>query len=168
MGPDNPRSNEKVTDVRIGFEQHRRGKKHVVDPDDPLLVQLDVVEERRASVEREVQRVMQIVVQIGARADDEIDQASLYQLDGAAAETRRGSARRQPSDRSWCRARGQHFLSENLACLREPAGVERLKAAVDELANFRAAARPIITNRFSGKVVLRLAVARRPGRSVGH
>ena len=41
-------------------------------------------------MQREVQRVVQVVVQVGAGADDEVDQAALHQLDDAAAEAGRG------------------------------------------------------------------------------
>jgi hypothetical protein len=50
-----------------------RGKQHVVDADDAFFVQLDVVHEGRAAVQREVQRVVQVVIEVGAGADDEVD-----------------------------------------------------------------------------------------------
>ena len=63
------RADEEVADVGVGLEQHRRREQHVVDPDDALLVELHVVEERRAAVEREVQRVVEVVVEVRAGAD---------------------------------------------------------------------------------------------------
>ena len=50
-----------------------------------VLVQLDVVNKRRAAVQGEVQRVVQIVVQVRAGTDHEIDQPALHQLHDAAA-----------------------------------------------------------------------------------
>ena len=80
------RADQEVADVRVGLEQHGGREQHVVDADDALLVQLDIVEERRAAVQREVQRVVQIVIEVGAGADDEVDEAAIHQLDHAAAE----------------------------------------------------------------------------------
>ena len=66
--------------------------------------------------------------------------------------------------------KGQGFVfpvGEDMAGLGQAACIEGLEAAVDELADLGAPARPIICDRFSSKVV-RGAMARRPGRSVGH
>jgi hypothetical protein len=46
------RADQEVADVGVGLEQDGRREQDVVDPDDALLVELDVVEERRAAVER--------------------------------------------------------------------------------------------------------------------
>ena len=78
-GPDMLRPHEEIADVGVGLEQHRRRKQHVVDADDALLVQLDVVEERRAAVEREVQRVVEVVIEVRAGADDEVDEPAVHQ-----------------------------------------------------------------------------------------
>ena len=43
------------------------GEQHVVDADDAFLVELDVVEERRAATQREVQRVVEVVIEIRTR-----------------------------------------------------------------------------------------------------
>ena len=138
--PVEPRADEEVADVGVGFEQHRRRKQHVVDPDDALLVQLDVVEERRAAVQREVQRVVQVVIEVRAGADDEVDQAALHHLDDAAAEAgRRQRAGDRQADRRVVLGR-QHLVGEDLARLRQPAGVERLEPVVDQLADLGAAA----------------------------
>ena len=83
--PVQPRADEEVADVGVGLEQDGRRKEDVVDPDDAVLVQLHVVDERRAAVQREVQRVVQVVIEVGAGADDEVDQAALHHLDDAAA-----------------------------------------------------------------------------------
>ena len=131
------RADEEVADVGVGLEQHRRRKQHVVDADDALLVQLDVVEERRAAVQREVQRVVQVVIEVRAGADDEVDQPAVHQLDDAAAEAgRRQRAGDGQADRRVV-VRGEHLVGEDVAGLRQPAGVERLEAVVDRAAGSR-------------------------------
>ena len=62
-----------------------RRKQHVVDADHALLVEHAIVEKRRAAMQREVQRVVQVVIEVRAGADDEVDQPALHQLDDAAA-----------------------------------------------------------------------------------
>ena len=169
-GRDRPgelRADQEVADVGVGLEQHRRREQDVVDADDALLVQLDVVEERRAAVEREVQRVVEVVIEIGAGADDEVDEAAVHQLDDAAAEAgRRERAGDGQADGGVVLGR-QHLVGEDVAGLRQASGVEGLEAAVDELADLGAAARPVVFDGFSREVLWR-PVARRPGRSVGH
>ena len=147
------RPHQEVADVGVGLEQHRRGKQHVVDPDDAVLVQLDVVDERRAAVQREVQRVVQIVIEIGAGADDEVDEPALHQLDDAAAKSgrRQRAGDRQPDRRVVLGQ--QHLVGEDAAGLAEPGGVERLKALVDELPDVGAAARPVVPDGLAGQVV---------------
>ena len=124
-------ADDEVADVGVGLEQHGRGKQDVVDPDHAVLVQLDVVRERRAAAQREVQRVVQIVVQIRAGRDDEVDEPAVHHLDDAAAEPgrRHRAGHRQP-DRRVVLGR-EHLLGEDLARLGEPPGVERLKPFVD-------------------------------------
>ena len=80
-----PAADEELADVRVGLEQHGGGKQHVVDADDAVLVQLDVVEERRPAVEGEVQGVVQVVVEIRTGADHEVDETAVEQLDDAPA-----------------------------------------------------------------------------------
>src|SRR5262245_23591760 len=111
---------------------------------------------------------MEVVVEIRPGADNEIDEAAFHQLDRTAAKT--GRCQRAGNRETNCRVvlGRQHLSGEDVAGLRKAPGVEGLKAIVDELLDFCASARPIVANGFSGKVVLRLAVARRPGRSVGH
>ena len=92
---------------------------------------------------------------------------ALHQLDRAAAEA---GGRQRAGDRQadgGVVLRRQHLVGVDVAGLREPAGIERLEPAVDQLPDFGAAARPVILDGFSGEVV-GFAVARRPGRSVGH
>ena len=95
----------------------RRREQHVVDPDDALLVQLHIVQERRAAVQREIQRVVQVVIQVRAGADDEIDEAALHQLDDASAETGGGQgAGHGQADRRVVLGR-QHLVGKDVAGL---------------------------------------------------
>ena len=127
------------------------GKQHVVDADDAFLVQLDVVEERRAAVQREVQRVVQVVIEVRAGGDDEVDQPALHHLDDAAAEAgrRQRAGDRQPDRRVVLRR--QHLVGEDLARLAEPRGVERLESLVDQLPDLGAAVRPVVADRLAGE-----------------
>ena len=112
----------------VGFEQHRRREQHVVDPDDALLVELHVVEERRAAVQREVQRVVEVVIEVRAGADDKVDQTAVDHLDHASAEAgRRQRAGDRQADGGVVLGR-QHLVGEDVAGLGEPARVERLEA----------------------------------------
>src|SRR5262245_20134859 len=80
------RSDEKIANVRVGLEKHRGGKQDVINANDALFVQRHVVYERGATMQGEIQRVVQVVVQIRARADDEINQTAIHHLDHAAAD----------------------------------------------------------------------------------
>ena len=115
---------------RVGVEQHLRRKEHVVDADHALLVQHAIVEKRRAAVEREVQRVVEIVIEIRAGADDEVHQPALHQLDDAAAKAcgRQRAGDRQADGRVV--RRRQHLVGEDAARLAEPGGVEGLEPLV--------------------------------------
>ena len=162
-----PGADQEVADVGVGLEQHRRREQHVVDPDDPLLVELDVVEERRAAVEREVQRVVQVVIEIGAGADDEVDQPAVDQLDDAAAEAGRGQRAGDGQADGRVVLGRQHLVGEDVAGLGEAAGVERLEAVVDEVPDLGAAAGPVVSDWLARQIVAG-ALARRTGRSMGH
>ena len=146
-------AHEEVTDVRIRLEQHRRWKQHVVDANDAVFVQLDVVNEGRTSVQREVQRVVQIVIEVGAGADDEIDETALHQLDHAAAQTsrRERASHRQPDGRVVFGE--QHLLAEDATGFTEPRRVERLEALVDEVPDVGAAARPVVPDGLAAQMV---------------
>ena len=147
------RAHEEVANVRVGLEQHRRRKQHVVDADDAVFVQLDVVDEGRSSVQREVQRVVQIVIEVGAGADDEVDEPALHQLDHAAAKTgrRQRAGNRQRDGRVVLGQ--QHLVGEDAAGLTEPRGVEGLKAFVDEVPDVGAAAGPVVPDGLAAQVV---------------
>src|SRR5204862_5899180 len=81
------RSHEEIADVGVGLEQDGRREQDVVNPDDSLLVELHVVEERGPAMELEIEGVVEVVIEIRAGADHEVDEAALHQLDDAAAET---------------------------------------------------------------------------------
>src|SRR5215467_9463044 len=70
-----PRSNDEVADVSVGFQEDRGRKEHVVNANHALFVQVAIVDERRSAMQREVQRVVQIMVEVGARRDEEVDEA---------------------------------------------------------------------------------------------
>ena len=145
------RSDDEIADVRVGFEQHRRGEEHVVDPDDAVLVQLAIVDKGRSAPQREVQRVMKIVIEVGSGRDDEIDEPAIHQLDDAPSEAGRGhGAGDGEADRGVVFGR-QHLVGKDCACLRQPAGVEGLEPVIYQQAKVGAAARPVITNRLAGE-----------------
>ena len=84
-------------------------------------------------MEREVERVVQVVVEVRAGADDEVDEPAVEELDDAAAESgRRQGAGNGESDGRVV-GRSQHLLGEDVARLGQPAGVEGLKPAVDQV-----------------------------------
>ena len=118
-------------------------------------------------MEREVQRVVQVVVEVGAGADHEVDQAAVHQLDDAAAETGRGQRAGDRQADGGVVLRRQHLVGEDVAGLRQPAGVEGLEAAVDELADLGAAAWPVVLDWLAFKVIFG-GVARCSGRAMGH
>ena len=132
-----------------------RGKEHVVDADDPLLVQRDVIDERGAAMEREVQRMVQVVIQVRARADDEIHQAAVHHLDHAAADAgrRHGARDGQADGRVFVGI--EHLLRKDAARFGQTGGVERLKSLVNQVTDFLAAFRTIKTDWLAGKCALR-------------
>ena len=162
-----PGADQKIADVGVGFEQHAGRKQHVVDADDPLFVELDVVEKWGAAVEREVQRVVQVVVEVRAGADDEVDEPAVEELDDAAAEPRGGQGAGDGQSDRGVVGRIEHLVGEDVAGLGQAAGIEGLKPAVDQLPDVGAAARPVVLDGFSRQVVGGF-VARGPRRSVGH
>ena len=123
---------QEVADEAVGVEQHLRREQHVVDADDAFLVEHPVVHERRAAAQREVQGVVEVVIEIGAGADDEVDQPALHHRDDAAAEP---GGRERPGNRQ--RDGGvvillQHLVGEDAARFAQTRGVERLEPLVDQ------------------------------------
>ena len=64
---------------------------------------------------------------------------------------RQGAGDREPDGRVV--GRSEHLLGEDVAGLGQPAGVEGLEPAVDQVPDVGAAARPVVLDRFSRKVV---------------
>jgi hypothetical protein len=104
-------------------------------------------------VQREVQRVVEVVVEVRAGADDEVDEPALHQLDHRAAEARRGQrAGHREGDRGVVIGR-QHLVAEDAAGLAQPGGVEGLEAFIDERPHVGAAARAVVADRTARQVV---------------
>ena len=153
-GPVEAGPHQEITHVRVGLEQNRGRKQHVVDADDALVVELDVVQERRAAMEREVQRVVEVVIEVRARADDKVHEPTVHQLHDAPAQARRRecAGHRQP-DRGVV-LRQQHLVREDAARLANPGGVEGLKTFLYEMTDLGAALRPVVADGLAGQVLL--------------
>ena len=147
-----PPANEEVAQVGVGLQQHLGREQHVVDADDAVGVQLDVVEERRAAVQGEVQRVVQVVVQIGAGADHEVDQAPLHQLDDAPPQPGRRQRPGHGQADGGVVGRIEHLVGVHVASLAKAAGIERLEPLVDESLQSGPAAGTVVTDRFAGEM----------------
>ena len=119
----------------------------------PCFEQLDVVHERRAPVQGEVQRVVQVVIEVRARADQEVDEAAFHQLDDASAETgrRERTGHREPD--GGVALGGQHLLGVNAARFGEACRVERLEPLVDEGPHLGAARRAIVRDGLAREVL---------------
>jgi hypothetical protein len=118
-------------------------------------------------MEREVQRVVEIMVEVRAGRDHEVDQAAVHQFDDAATEP---GGRHRPCDGQpdgGVVLAGQHLLGENRARFRQAPGVECLESVVDQMANLGAAGRPVVTNRLAGQHLF-LGLPGRAGRAVRH
>ena len=153
---------EEVANIGVGLEQYGRWKEHIVDANDALFVELDVVDEWRAAVKGEVQSVVKIVVEVGARADEEVNEPALHQLDHTSAKTR-GRQCTGDGQRDGRVVLGQqHLVREDTAGLAKPRRIERLKTLVDQVPDVGAAARPIVANGFAREVVWRV-ISQRPG-----
>ena len=151
-------AHEEVAHVRVGLEQHRGGKENVVDPDHALVVQIPIVEKWRSAVQGEIQRVVEVVIEICACADDEVHQPSLHQLDQAAAEPGRRQRAGHGDADGGVVVGVQHLLGEDVARLGQPRPVERLEAIVDERADVLAAARAVVLDGLAGEVMALAAV----------
>ncbi len=95
---------------------------------------------------------MQIVIEIGSGADDEVDETALHQLDHAAAQSCRcqRAGYREPDRRIVLGQ--QHFLREDAASFAEARRIEGLKAFIDELSEIGAASRPVIPDGLATQV----------------
>src|SRR5213593_18931 len=100
-------------------------------------------------MEREIQGVVQVMVEVCAGADEKVDQAALHQLDDAAAETggRQGTGDREGNRRVMIGK--QHLVREDAARFAKPRGIEGLEPFINQVMNVRAALRTIVPNRLS-------------------
>ena len=105
-------------------------------------------------MQREVQRVVQVVIEVRARADDEVHEPAVHHLDDAAADAGGGhrAGNRQPDGRVFVGI--QHLVGENAAGFGQPRGVECLKSLVNQVPNFLAAFGTIKTDWLSGERAL--------------
>src|SRR6185436_9537965 len=126
-------ADEKFANVRIRLKQHVGREEHVVNADYAFVVQLDVVDEWGTAMQREIQRVVEIVIEVRARADQKVDQPAFHQFDNAAAQPG-GSERtcNRQGDRRVV-VRQQHLVGEDVARFTESRGIERLESFVDEI-----------------------------------
>ena len=89
---------------------------------------------------------MQIVVQVGARRDDEVDKATFHHLDDTTAEPGRRQGAGDGQTNRGVVVFVEHLVRENLTRFRQTAGVEGLKSLLDQVANLRATRRPVVLN----------------------
>ncbi len=76
---------------------------------------------------------MEVVIEIGAGADHEVDQPAVHQLDDAAAEPGGGERAGDGQADGGVAFRGQHLVGVDVAGFGEAPGVERLEAPLDQL-----------------------------------
>ena len=146
-------SHQEVANVGIGLEEHGRREEHVVDTDDALFIELDVIDEWRTAMKREVQRVMKIMVEVGASTDEEVHQPPFHQLDYAPAKAGRRQGARDCQRDSRVMLREEHLVGKDSTGLTEPRGVERLKPFFDEMPDVGASAGPIVSNGLARQVI---------------
>ena len=113
-------------------QQHIVVEENVVDPDDALLAQHDVIGERGAAVHRHAEAKVRVVIEIGARGDDPIDEARLDEWDDRGHAEPRGRHRAGEAH-----AHGdivlEHALGEQPASVRQPARVVGQERVIDEV-----------------------------------
>src|SRR5688572_25200589 len=105
-------------------------------------------------MQREVQCVMQIVIEVRAGTDDEVHQAAIHHLHYASADAggRHGARDRQTDSRVFVGR--EHFVRENAARFGQTRGVERLEPLIDKVPNFLAALWTIKRDGLAGKCAL--------------
>ena len=95
-------------------------------------------------MQREVQGVVQVVIEVRARADQEVHQPAFHQLDDAPAETGGGERTRDRESDGGVALGREHLVGVDAAGFGEPRRVERLESLVDERAHFGAAAGAVV------------------------
>ena len=117
---------------RVGIEQGLVIEDDVVDADDVVLPQGVVVEVGPALVERQVEREVGVVVEVGAGGDDPVHEPGLDQRDQAAHAQPGGG--QSPGERQADRAIGlEQLAGEDLADLAQPAGVVAQERVIDQV-----------------------------------
>ena len=92
---------------RVGIEQGLVVEDDVVDPDHVVLTEREIIQVGTALMQRKIERVVRVVIEVGAGRDDPVDEAGLDQGDQAAHPQTGGSqcARERQADGA-VRARG--------------------------------------------------------------
>src|SRR5688572_4383446 len=103
-------------------------------------------------MQREVQRVVKVVIEVRTRADDEIHETAFHEFDHAAAEAGGGQRTGYREANGRLVLRREHLVRVDAARLPEPSGVEGLEAFVDQPRHVGAAARPEIPYRLAGQI----------------
>ena len=101
-------------DEIVGLEKDVLVEDDVVDADDAVTAQRDVVHQWRDPVQGETERPMDVVVEVGARGDDPVDEARLHEgNECGVAESRRGQS---PADREADGdVGGEHLVGKDVA-----------------------------------------------------
>ena len=94
---------------------------------------------------------MQVVVQVGAGADDEVDEPSFHQFNDASAEAGGGERAGERQSNRRVVLLGEHLVAKNAAGFAQPGGIERLKSLVDQGANRRTALRAVVADRLASE-----------------
>src|SRR5918993_422839 len=95
------------------------------------------------------------MIEVRAGTDDEVHQPAIHHLDHASTDA---GGRHSTGDRETNRrllVGREHFFREDPAGFRQPGGIERLKALIDEMSDFLAALWAIETDGLARERVLR-------------
>src|SRR5579859_2003245 len=78
---------EALAKKAVRIQQYLIAEKDIIDANDASFVQVGITQLIGAAMQRVVEGVMDVVVEVGARADHEINRATLHQCENAAADT---------------------------------------------------------------------------------
>src|SRR5258706_4316650 len=124
---------EALAQEAIRIQQHLVTKEHVVDADDARFVQLGVTELEGAAMQRVIERMVDVVVEVGAGADNEVYRAALHQRDDATTDAGWGHcAGNRQADRHVLLGI-EHAAGEEPGSLADTPGVVGLKRLVDQV-----------------------------------
>ncbi len=110
---------------------------------------------------------MEVVIEVRAGADDEVDEPALHHLDDAAPKACRSQRARDGEPDGRVVLGQEHPVGEDPARLAQARGVERLESFVDQVVNVGASTRTVVADWLSRQVLL-AGLARGTGRAVGH